>query len=370
MVRAAYFVELREAIQTGEIKARAEYELLEVWQPVQISVRWKDKIRVRRAGKVIREFWREYFGLVIYNPGDVLHPLWRQVSEWEENEWRGLPEEKLKKLGVFRKNGQFTVQIVSKITDLPAAVRQRIRHIPASLIGRERKRFVLAGNAQLLADYVTRLNNLMNQFLTAPRVSPELMEKASAEFARIYESLERSRTSLKRKALGDIRETSQAGFREMPARAAQINVDLLNQRLLDYEMASKSIVLGEKWLRLMLDSERRFRRCYNRLGELAMKLQVLLSEKESIEPADLWPIAKEAYGIWNHLNREIRFNPYYQRLQAPEFQRLSRVQIHAEAGRGKTVLNSIKLAATKLEAVAMGEKITRAEAQKEREALS
>lgn len=369
MARAAYFVELREAIKAGKIREKPEYDLLEVWQPVQIPVCWKDKIRIRRAGKVIREFWREYFGLVSYNPGDVLHPLWRQVSEWEENEWRDLPEERLKELGVFRKNGQFTVQIVSKITDLPAAVRQRIRHIPANLIGRERKRFVLAGNAQLLAEYATRLNNLMNQFLTALRVSPELMEKASVEFARIYESLEKSRTSLKRKALGDIQEASQAGFREMPARTAQINVNLLNQRLLDYEMAFKSIALGEKWLRLMLDSKRRFRHCYNRLGELAMKLQDLLSEKEIIELTDLRPIAKEAYGIWNHLNREVHFNPYYQRLQTPEFQRLSRVLIRAEAGRGKTVLNSIKLAAAKLEAIAIGEKVTRAEAQKEREAL-
>jgi hypothetical protein len=43
--------------------------------------------------------------------------------------------------------------------------------------------------------------------------------------------------------------------------------------------------------------------------------------------------------------------------------------MHAEAGRGKTVLNSIKLAAAKLEAVAIGERVTWAEARKKREAL-
>jgi hypothetical protein len=369
VARAAYFAELREAIKAGKIRERPESELLEVREFVEISVSWKIKVKVKRGGKTIREFWREFFGVVSYEPGDVLHPLWRQASEWEEEEWRDLPPERLKELGVFRKDGQFSVQIVSKIKDLPAAVRQRIRHIPASLIGRERKEFILAGNAQLLADYARRLNNLIDQFLAKKRVSPELMEKASVELSRIYELLERSRTFLKRKALEDIELASQGKFWERPGKIIQVSADLLNQRALDYEMAFKSIVLGEKWLRLMLDSERRFRHCYNRLGELAMKLQDLLSEKEIIELTDLRPIAKEAHGILNHLNREVHFNPYYQRLQTPEFQRLSHVQMHAEAGRGKTVLNSIKLAAVKLEAVAIGERVTRAEARKEKEAL-
>jgi len=369
VARAAYFAELREAIKAGKIRERPESELLEVREFVEISVSWKIKVKVKRGGKTIREFWREFFGVVNYEPGNVLHPLWRQASEWEEEEWRDLPPERLKELGVFRKDGQFSVQIVSKIKDLPAAVRQRIRHIPASLIGRERKKFVLAGNAQLLTDYARRLNNLIDQFLAKKRVSPELMEKASVELSRIYELLEGSRTSLKRKALEDIELASQGRFWERPGKIIQVSADLLNQRALDYEMAFKSIALGEKWLRLMLDSERRFRNCYNRLGELAMKLQDLLSEKEIIELTDLRPIAKEVHGILNHLNREVHFNPYYQRLQTPEFQRLSYVQMHAEAGRGKTVLNSIKLAAAKLEAVAIGERVTRVEARISKEAL-
>lgn len=369
VTRAAYFAELREAIKVGKIENMPEYELLVVREPVQILVRWKERAAMRRKGVIIRVYYREYKGIVAFNPGNVLHPLWRQASEWEEEEWRNLPEERLKEFGVFRKDGQFSVQIVSKIKDLPAAVRQRIRHIPASLIGRERKKFVLAGNAQLLTDYARRLNNLIDQFLAKKRVSPELMEKSSVELSRIYELLEGSRTSLKRKALEDIELASQGKFWERPGKIIQVSADLLNQRALDYEMAFKSIALGEKWLRLMLDSERRFRHCYNRLGELAMKLQDLLSEKEIIELTDLRPIAKEAHGILNHLNREVHFNPYYQRLQTPEFQRLSYVQMHAEAGRAQTLLNSIKNAAAKLEAVAIGGKVTRAEARKKREAL-
>lgn len=318
---------------------------------------------------MIREVWREYLGFVTYNPGDVLHPRWRKASAWEEEEWRGLPEEKLRDLGVLRRNGELSIQIVEKIVDLPAAVRQRIRHIPASLIGRERKRFVLSGNAQLLRDHATRLNNLVNQFLERPRVSPELMERASIELTRTYQLLERSKTSWKRKALEDIQLASQGKFWEMPGRTTQVSADLLNQRALGYEMASKSIELGEKWLGLMIDSERRFRWCYNLLGKLGMRLQDLLRVGEELSPAELRPIAQGAYGILNHLNQHVHFDPYYRRLQAPEFQRLSRVQIHAEAGKGKTLLNSIKNATAKLEAVAIGEKVTRAELRRKRETL-
>lgn len=367
MARAVYWVELQEAIQKGKIRENLKYDLLEVWEPIQFPVRWKQKSKKKNEGGIV--YWREYIGLVAYNPGDVLHPLWRATSEWENEEWGSFSEERLKELGAFRKNGQFTVQIVSKIKDLPAAVRQQIRHIPASLIERERKKFVLAGNARLLGEFALRLNNLVNEFLKAEKAKSELIEKSSAEFAKTYQALERGRSSLKRKAREDIQLALQGEFWEIAARGAQVSTDLLNQRVKDYEVAFKSVELGEKWLGLMLDIEKKFRNCYNRLGQLGMKLEELLKGGSTIRPAQLLPVANEAYGIWAYLNREIHFNPYCQRLQEYRFQRLSRVKDHAGAGRATTVLNDIKEATARLEAIAIGEKVTRAELRKEKETL-
>lgn len=369
MGRAAYMSELREAIQTKKVKEKPEYELLEVWEPIQIPVRWRQRVEVKREGEVVSVHWREYPGLVTYTPGDVLHPLWRAVNEWEREEWENLSEEKLKELGVFRKNGQFSIQVISKIKDLPAAARQRIRHIPASLIARERKKFVLAGNARLIGGFATKLNNLVNEFLKTEKPSLELIERASTEFTQTYWLLERSRTSLKRRALEDIQLALQGKFWEIAARGAQVSADLLNQRVRDYEMAFKSIELGGKWLGLILDIERRFRNCYNRLGQLGMRLEKLLRESPTIGPTQLLPIANEAYGIWTYLQKEVHFNPYYQRLQEDDFRHLQNVVKHAEDRKGQTVLNLIKNATGKLEAVAIGGKVTRAELRKEKETL-
>jgi len=373
MARAVYLAELREAIKTGKIKERPGYELLEVLEPIQIPVRWKEKIVVRRKGVIIGTHYREYLGVVVFNPGDVLHPLWREANEWEREEWKNLSEEKLRELGVFKKDSQFSIKIISKIKDLPAAVRQRTRHIPDSLTSRERKKFVLAGNAQQLREFAANLNNLVSEFLRTEKSRPELLEKASIELTQTCQRLEGSRTSLKRKALEDVRLAIQLArqgkFWEVSAETSQAVGALLNQIVKDYAMAFKSIELGEKWLGLMLDIERKFRNCYNRLGQLGMRLEEFLRGGPVLGPAKLLPIANEAYGIRTYLQKEVHFNLYYQRLQEDDFRRLQNVVKRAEAGRGQTVLNLIKNATAKLEAVAIGEKVTRAELRRKREAL-
>jgi len=370
MARDAYWVEFQEVIKKGLAREIPEYEVIEVRVPIQIPVRWKEKAKVIRGGQVIKTVWREYPGLIEYKPGEVLHREWRPASEWEVEEWKDLPEEKLKELGVFRKDGEFSIRIVEKIKDLRAAVRQRGRHIPARKIARQRKKFILPGDTQLLASYAGRLSRLLQEFLENRKPGPQLMEKSSLEFAQISQLLKGSRTSLKRRALEEIQLAGQGRFWEIPARTGQAAADLLNQRIVDYEIALKSTELAEKWYGLMADIEKRFRNCYNRLGKLGENLQSLLIKGRALQPNDLLPIANEAYGIWKHLTERVpNFNPYYQRLQEPEFQRLSRIITHAQQGRAETMFNDIEEATAKLEAIAIGEKVTRAELRKEKEIL-
>lgn len=364
---AAYWIEFQPAITLGKARALDEREAIEVFTPIQIPVHWKEKAKIIRGGEVVKTVWRERQGLAIYKPGEVLHREWRAASKWEIEQWKNLPEEELQKLGVFRKNGDLSVLIVEKIKDLPSAVRQRIRHIPAGLTSRKREKFVLAGDAQLMGDFALKLNNLVNKLLTI-RKPQDLLEKASAELSNTHRLLERSRTFLKRMALEDIKLALQGKFWEVTAQTTQVSANLLGQRARDYEMAYQSIKLGENWLNLMVEIEGKFRDCYNRLGQLGEKLQKLLSISEAIKPESLLLIANEASGIRRYLAEKVpQFNPYCQRLQAPEFQRLSRVADHAKDGKANTVLNDINLALAKLEVMAIGERPTKAELSKEKE---
>jgi len=369
---AAYWSEFfQSAIEKGLAKLVPEYNVIEALSPIPILVYWKKRFEVTSDdGKVVKEYWRDYWGLVEYKPGQVLYQRWRPASDWEIEEWRNFPEEKLKELGVFRKGGEFSVQIVEKVIDLPAAIRQLGRHIPAEKIARPRKEFILAGDARLLADYAGRLDTLLQDFLKSPRPNSQFMERASREFGQISQILERGRTYLKRKASGEIRSAQQGKFWEVTAQTSQAIADLLKERAEDYEIAVKSIEMAEKLRDLMVKIEQRFRNCFYRLGQRGEQLQKLLISGEKIESKDLLPIANEAHGIWKHLTENVpRFNPYYSRLQAPEFQRLSRIILHAEKGKAETVLNDLMEAAAKLEAIAIGERVTQAELRKEKETL-
>lgn len=353
---AAYWIEFQPKIQEGMAREIPEWEVIEVLQPIQIAICWKEKTR---GG------WQEYLGFAVYNPGEVLHREWRIASQWEIEKWQALSEEKLKELSVFKKNGEFSVQIVEKIVDLPAAIRQKGRHVPARKIARMREKFVLAGSSQILAGYASRLSALLQDFLRTQKPDAQLMERASTDLIQVSQLLEGSRTSFKKRAAAEIQLILQGEFWEIPAKTSQAITELLNQRAKDYEIAAKSITLAEIWRDLMADIERRFRNCYNRLGQLGERLQKLLSDGKEISAKELLSIANEAQGIYLHLIREVpNFNPYYQRLQTPEFQRLSRVAEHGREGRAETVFNDIEEAMAKLEAVAIGEKPTRAELRK------
>lgn len=362
MTRSAYWSEFQQAaIETKLARELPEHEAIAVLDLVLVPVHWKVRAKTE---------WRERSGVTQYIPGQVLHREWRPASEWETAEWENLPEEALHALGVFWQQGIYSIQIVEKIKDLPAAIRQRARHVPARKIARKGRTFALAGDAQTLAVYARRLSGVIQDTMGDQRPTPQVMEQASLELAQIALELEQSKTALKTRARQEIALALQGRFWEVPAMAGQAMADLLKERVRDYEIAIKSVELAEKWRNLMADIERRFRNCYRRLGQLGQRLQEMQLSGVAIEPSVLLAIAKEAHGIWIYLQEPtFNFGPYYHRLQEPEFHRLSRVLDHAKEGRASTVFNDIELAAAKLEAVAIGEKPTRVELLREKETL-
>lgn len=367
--RAAYWTKFKEmAIDTKMAKELPEYEIIELSAPVSVPVRWKEKV-TRKEGKV----WREYQDLAEYQPGEVLHREWRRrrASSWEVEEWNGLSSEALEALGVFKQDGEYFIKIVERIKDLRAATRQRCRHILARTIGRTQRQFELLGDAQLLENYVSRLTALVQRILQT-RTPNDVFNESFQEIGQLALQLEGAKSKLKRHAFSEIqRAQEQQKPWKVPVHASQAATDLLQERAKDFEIAISSLELAEKWFRLMTDIERRFRNCYRRLGQLGQKLQEEILKGEEVSPDLLLLIAGEAYGIWKYLLEQIpNFEPYYSRLQEPEFQRLKRVLEHAEKRRARTVYNDIEVAASKLEAIAIGEKPTQAEISRQKERFS
>jgi len=361
--RAAYWRKFKEVAIDTKIAKELPYEIIELLAPVGVPVRWKEKV-TRKQGKV----WREYPGLIEYKPGEVLHREWRKASSWEVEEWNGFSSETLRALGVFKRNGEYFIQIVEKIKDLRAAIRQRCRHILGRKIGRFQPKFELLGDAKLLEYYVSRLTALVQRILQIKMSN----EENSQEIEQLALQLERAKSKLKRHALSEIqRAQEQQRPWQLPVHLTKAATDLLLERAKDFEIAISSLKLAEKWFRLMRDIERRFRNCYQRLGQLGQKLQEEMLKGKEVSPDLLLPIAREVYGIWKHLSEKIpNFDPYYSRLQEPEFQRLGRVLEHAKQERAKTVYNDIEGAMAKLEAIAIGEKPTRAEISRQKERFS
>ena len=355
MARAPYFVQLEEIIKRKAVLRTPGFNLLAVRELVELIVRWK----VKKKG-----VWQEQEENIVLKPGIVLHLRWRILNKAEME----LSDEELKKLKVFQKKRKKEVLIVEQIKDLPAAIRRALRHIPAALIGQERKGFRLSGDANQLEAFVIGLNKLMQRYLLTPKPSSALKEKASKVLSQSSSALENSKDLCKRLALAEIDLARKAkSALEVPGRLAQATTNLLVRRLLDYELAFRSIENAEKWFSLMVQIENLFQKSYNRLGHLGQEIEMALKRNGSSLTPHFLEIAKEVCGIYTEMNRKVYFNPYYQRIQAPEFQRLRNVLNHAKAGKPDTVLRTIKGAVSKLEAVAIGEKPTLVELQKAKE---
>lgn len=359
MRRSAYWSEFRqEAIDEGLARELAQYGVIELLAPVRISIRGKDRIK---------GVWRERTAIAEYLPGQVLHREWREATAWETEEWSQLPQGELDRLIVFKDGGRYSIQIVEKIKNLPAMIRQRARHVVGSKIARIRKQFTLPGDATMLATYSERLGTITQQVLQP--ISPGALQDVWQETGQLALLLENSKTQFKQRAREEIELAQQGRFWEIAVHTSQATTHLLSERARAYEIALQELVLAEQLLRLASATDRRFRNSYLRLGKLGEQLQGILQTTPQ-DAQRILTVAREGLGIYQHLTERVpHFNPYYERLQEPQFQRLSRAVEHATAGRPQTVYNDISEAAAKLEAIAIRGRPSQSEIQQRRNML-
>jgi hypothetical protein len=354
---AAYWSEFRkEAIDQKLAREIEGYGVIELLAPVYISIRGKVKTK--------KGEWRERTAIAAYLPGQVLHREWRVATEWERQEWLQLSELQLNALGVFREGNTYSIQIVEKVKDLFAMVRQRARHVPGRKIGRSRRQFLLPGDATLLASYSQRLGVITQQLLQP--VSSEILRDVSRETVEVALALENSKTQLKQRAREEIGLAQQGTFWEIASHTSQAAAYLLQERARAYQIALQELRFAEQLLRLATATDRRFRNGYLRLGKLAEELGTIMQTNPQ-NTQRMLAIAGEGLGVYRHFSEYVpRFNPYYERLEVSQFQRLSRIAEHAKAGRLQTVYNDLMEAASRLEALAIRERPTQTEVQQRR----
>ncbi|MBU2578492.1 hypothetical protein KKA69_06770, partial [Patescibacteria group bacterium] len=366
--RSAYVWQLDELIQSGEFREFPDKELIAVLVPEKkiTSIR-KQKIRRKFKGKdgeeYYREYLREYEAVSIYKRGEALHIISRKGNEGEKEEWKKLSEEELRQKSIIQRNGKFWVLVVMKIEEgLRAGARQRIRHIPASLVERRGRRFVIAGDARKLAGYAERIEETIRPLLKATPPSPEFLEKASDGFLQTWSLSERGRTWLMKKAREEMMLARQGKFWQMASHGGAALEALLEERARKYEMTVKSYNLGVKWAALDEETSQKFRYAYDGLGRLGMRLDQFEMRGETPRPDDT--ITKEAIGIYHYLIKAegSHFGPYCERVWSDEFQALKEVPELAQEGKWwPTISNIIRNATAKLEVLAKGERISEAE---------
>jgi len=375
--RRAYRWQLDGDIRIGAFKEFPNEQLIAVVLPEV----WESSLRVQKVKKKfkgedgqvhIREDWQPYEAVTVYKRGEVLHTILRRANEAEKEAWKETDKEELKKLGIIKRNGALWIPVVMKIEEgLRAGARQRIRHIPASLVERRGKRFVMAGDARKLAGYAERIEETIRPLLKVTPPSREFLEKASDEFLQTLSLSERGKTGLVKKAREEMILARQGKFWQMASHGVAALEALLKERARKFEMAVRSYNLGVKWAALDEETSQKFRNAYDGWGRLGMRLDQFEMRGETPRPDDT--IVKEAVGIYHYLlNAEgSHFDPYCERVWSDEVQALKEIPQLAQEGKWwPTISNIIRNAAAKLEVLAKGERISEAEIRRLKDMFS
>lgn len=341
--RAPYLYQIEPFVQEGKLRFTRDRFALEVRAPIQVIVIW------RRKGRIQEQEWRA-------GPGQVLYPTWRDVAPWERELFEQ-PREGWNTLHIAEVNGRIRVQIVELFDDLPAAIRQTLRHIPSHLIGRtvrvKGEEVRVAGEVQEVGTLVQVLSQLTQRFAKRIKISPQLAETALKEIASIREVLARMRAPLKVRAREELEGATVA---KAPVAVARASVALLERRAQDLRMAEMVLQRANRWLRIMRKIERGLSVAYKSLGRLIRELEPFVLRGEVPEPRVLLRMAREAGNLLAFLRRVGSFNPYYGWVHSLPVERLGRALAYAEAGKAKTLLNALRGALARIEKGVIGEK--------------
>ena len=347
-------------VEAGLVKEFPQLNFLAVLseEGVDIEVPWTRKFKRRTKDGKEKEYVRNYRTTNHYPRGVLLFPHWGAVSPEEAEEYKNLPEDELKQKRIFRGEGKISILRVMCIGDLPKAIRQRKRHIVGGLVGLRRGRFLLKGDAVILADYADRLSEAIKPLLAAEPPPQALVERTSKEFLEDWQELSNRKTWLINQAREEMLLACQQGrFWEIAVHGSKALSSILEERARKYEMAVKSWVLGERWQILYGETRQKFKSAYERMGKLIMELEKAIKKWKRTGVTPAIGVIQELHGIYLHLINVdgSYFDPFCARVNSDEFQRLNKILILAEAGKWSNALRVAREAHSKIELFAMGE---------------
>jgi len=348
--RAPYLYQLQPLIKEGKLRLTSDGLVIEVRGPVQVTVHWQQKVRGKLKG-----FQTEWMA----NPGQVLAIIWRDVANWERGQFEQQGEQ-WQDLGVTEIGGKLRVAIVERFDDLPAVLRQQLRHVLANLIGRKlrvRGRVAeIAGDVQRSARLVQRLSQLTQRLVTKIKISPALEARVREEIATLQALLAGARSELKVQAGVKLKESGVLPAKEIAVSLAETQVPLLRARVETLEMATLILERAERvWLRITRNIEGGMGLGYKSLASWIEQLEPYVLEGRAPEPKTLLSIAKAAENLLVYLQRICPFNPYYSWVHTREVERLAKALAYAEAGKAKTLSNALKGALARIEKGVIGE---------------
>ncbi len=291
---APYLFALQPALEAGLLRSTRHGLLLEVHNSV--SIQTSDKP------------WK-------VQPGQVLHPIWRQATPSDIQWWKATKSQQLISENVHTMADKtLQIRIVEVVDDLPATLRQHARHIPATLVGRQVLGNELPGDFDLTGDKIRRLTALMGELAGKRRFTPSDIAGFNREMAQIHEELLRARSAPKIKA----REEIAARLSERPD--VKLPADAMGH-LLVQQQKDVRIALA------VLDEAMEILRIYNKIHRgFTLAFKQLVKQLQRLEGSDSLrtanSVAEQAANIHANLTRVATFNPFYERVHSSEVARL------------------------------------------------
>jgi len=353
--RAPYEARIKELEKKGVVKFITEHNIYAVLMTAEVPIRW-----IKNG--------REYQEVDILNPGMVLHPRPRSLSKWEKE----LPEAERERLGIDLERNQ--VRIVFRYPDLWTAIRQKGRHIIDYLTERrvvinKEIEVIIPGEAEKMKDLALTFNSFTNRFL-AEKITPSFRENFVQEVSPIYEEIKGDREKFKAEAAQLLKRAMEGRGIEIAARLTEAAAKVLNRWVEILDIVENCLEQAENWLLLCKTIEtRKVGQAHKRLAEIAGELAEISTADKPLQLKDIEGIAGELGGIQIYLNREVLFNPYYQRVNDPAVRNLSKAKDYARAGKVKPIRNLANRALSKLEGIVLKEKPTITEIRRRRKAL-
>jgi len=356
-VRAAYLQELQSHLYKGEYPVPEKFSLrqtrhgpIEVRKSLEITLSWRNKKGVIKSGK-----WQ-------VKPGMVLIVRYRKPTAWELAEMKKTKAEReLEPPPIRIIEGRKLVAIVERNQDLFSAARKYLRHITGSLVGKLGRKKLPRGIARYQASqiWIHRLYHALENLTSTLAPDSKKSTEAQQILLQIIKALSQPRHSNIKEAQKKI--AGSKGSDQIVAIAQAIGILGLYRR--EKLNQTKSIAkIGLSIIQIIQQIEQGLRLIYYcSIPDLLKKLKPYAIEGKQAKFSELLRLTRQIENLYHRLQRVCAFEPFYSRANSAEVKRLAKALEYAKNDDSAGLYAALIRAQAKIEALILGEKISRGE---------